>query len=594
MSKDSSSMHIAVIPSKQGDKTYYCTLLRQSFRDPQNKKKIRKKTLANISSLPPECINLLKLFFKGHSLIPSDLKNGPMNLLSSKYHGHIEAIICVFKKIGVAELIASKSSSHANLICALIASRIINPCSKIPSPNWWQLDETTISDYFPEIKTAQPHHIHEALDELAKLQNNIQKKLAKRFLAKKGAVLYYLSSSHFEKKQCSLGADGYSRDHKSKKLQINYRLVCNALGNPVALSPYTGDGSDSNTIKDEVRRLQKTYGISNIILVGDREMITQSKIDEFKKLEGIGWVSALKKSSIKSFLNDERVQELRKKKMCEWQCDKHPNERFIACYNHDLAKKQASDRDALLQLTEDLLKELKNTINSKAKMLNVAEMGRVIGLTENKFKMKNYFDININIKDQNFVFSRNKEKIKESELLDGIYVIRTSISQNEKSTSECVKTYKSLTYVHRAFRVIKNELNKGAISHWKEQHVSAYLFLCMLIYCVEWHMRTALKELIFVDDNLEENIEHNEHRDPVLAALPSNDFLENKNKNDQGLEVMSFQSLIDNLGKVSMCEYEINYDKNSATPSEPMHRTFKAMSQRTLRQQKALDLLQNI
>ena len=592
--KKVAGVHISVVPSKREGKTYYCTLVRQSFRDKEDSSKVRKRTLANITHLPEEAILLLKDFFKGKNFVQADSKHkeGPMELLESLPHGHVDAVLTAFRRLEIPSLISSKPSEKRDLICALIASRILRPESKLATTGWWQYDSSTLADEYPVIKSAGSDDVYRAMDDLLKRQDVIQKKLARRLLSEGGTILYDLSSSYFEGKCCPMARYGYSRDRQPGKLQVNYGLLCDARGRPVAITCHEGNVHDAKTLMGEVHRLQKKFNLSRVLIVGDRGMITGAKIKDLQKIGGIEWITALRKSSIGAMLTQERLDVLDETHICEWDHPDYPGERLIACYNEPLAAKLSHDRESLLLRTEEALNDLKESLDAKKKKLDEGSIGIAMGKILGRYKVGKYF--NIEIKNKSFCFVRDQDTINKDQQRDGIYVIRTSLAPEEKDSFECVRTYKSLAKVEGAFRILKSELRIRPIHHWKVQRVKAHLFLCMLAYYVEWHMRKAWGELLFSDVDLEEA---SQYRHPVYCHPPGEKALEKKQKKKlpDGTPVCKFRVLLDSLSCVTKCTYRIRYESKAKKAEEEQNRyTFQSLAGLDSKKQKMMDLLQQI
>ena len=584
-------IHISVVPSKREGKTYTCTLLRQSYRDKENPSKIRKITLANLSHLPQEAILLIKEFLKGETLVRANSQTGPLELVKSTPHGHVQAVMVAFQKLGLPSLIASKPSKERDLICALIASRILKPDSKLATTSWWHHYPSSLADEYPVIRKATSDDVYRAMDGLLKRQDMIQKKLAKRLLSNGSTILYDLSSSYFEGQCCPMAQYGYSRDGKPKKLQINYGLLCDPKGRPVAVNAYEGNIHDSQTLLTEIDRLKKKFHLSKVVVVGDRGMITGAKGEHLRKLGGVQWITALRKSSIQKMLTKNILDKLDETHLCEWQHPDFPGERLVGCYNKSLGSKLSHDREHLLQKTEHVLEELQSSLTSRKKKLDDGKVGIAVGRALSKFKVGKYFQVEI--KNHNFTFERDADKITQDQQRDGIYVIRTSLSSEEKDSFECVRTYKSLAKVESAFRILKSELKVRPIYHWKPERVRSHLFLCMLAYYVEWHMREAWLELTFSDHD---NHQITETRHPVHPAGVSDAALAKKQSKElpDGTDVCKFRVLLDSLSAISKCEYRVRYNHPSKHFDENQRRTFQTIAPGSKEQQHALNQLEEI
>ena len=582
-------IHISDVPSTKKDgKTYWCTLVRQSYRDKEEPQKVRKRTLANITHLPAQAISLLRDFFKGEEFVNANTAS-PMKVLKTTPYGHVHATLIAFKKLKLPELIASKRSKERDLLCAVIASRILRPDSKLATKDWWQEYRSLLADEYPVIREADENDIYAAMDQLEKRQNIIQKKIAKKVLSEGGTVLYDLSSSYFEGMCCPMAKHGYSRDQKPNKVQVNYGLLCDSKGRPVALTCYEGNVHDTQTLMAEIHRLKKNFGIAKVLIVGDRGMITGTRIKELQKIPDVQWITALRKASLSKLLTPERFQMLKKHHIYEWTDPQYPKERLVACYNEPLATKLTHDREHLLRLTEEKLCELQSQQASSKNKAADGAVGVAVGKIINTFKAGKYFEISI--KEGSFVFTRRAEKIQQDQARDGIYVIRTCV--RDKDAAECVRIYKSLAKVEAGFRILKSELKIRPIYHHKEERVKAHLFLCMLAYYVEWHMRSVWAEFLFTDPDRAKNVEACH---PVFPTKESTKALEKKQKKKtpDGIATCRFRVFLHGLGGISKCTYRIRYKNESKHLQEQELQTFEAMPPWSAKQQRALDLLDKI
>ena len=584
-------IHISVVPSKREGKTYYCTLLRQSYRDKENPSKIRKRTLANLSHLPQEAILLIKDFLKGEILVRANAQTGPLELVKSTPHGHVQAVMVAFQKLGLPSLIASKPSKERDLICAVMASRILRPDSKLATTKWWHYYPSSLVDEYPVIQKATSDDVYRAMDGLLERQDLIQKKLAKRLLSDGSTILYDLSSSYFEGKCCPMAQYGYSRDREPKKLQINYGLLCDPKGRPIAIQAYEGNIHDSQTLLTEIDRLKNKFHLSKVVVVGDRGMITGVKVEHLRKLGGVQWITALRKSSIQKMLTKNILDKLDETHLCEWEHPDFPGERLVGCYNKSLGSKLSHDREHLLQETERGLEKLQSSLAARKTKLDDGKVGIAVGRALGKFKVGKYF--RVEIKNHNFTFERDTDKITQDQQRDGIYVIRTSLSSEDKDSFECVRTYKSLAKVESAFRILKSELKVRPIYHWKPDRVRSHLFLCMLAYYVEWHMRESWSELTFSD--------HDSHQmtgdcHPVHPPEVSDAALAKKQSKElpDGTGVCKFRVLLDGLSAISKYEYRVRYAHPPKNLNDSQRRTFQTIAPGSKEQQHALNQLDKI
>ena len=488
-------MHISVIKSVQNGKVYHSKLLRSSFRDDNGR--VQKKTLANLSHLPDQAIDLLKAHLAGRSLVdPSDV----FAIIRSPAHGPVQAVLEACRRLGLPRLLASQPSRHRDLVCAMIAARIIKPHTKLATSRWWH--STTLPDYF-DIRHATAEDLYDALDWLLKRQHRIQGKLARRHFSNHGLVLLDLSSSYFEGSTCPLARYGYNRDGKKGKLQVNYGLLCELQGRPVAVTVFEGNVGDPRIVMPTVEQLRLRFGLTRVVLVGDRGMLVQARIKALRKLDGIDWITALRSTAIRKL---ERAGKLDSSDdVGLFEILKHPDypgERLVACRNPPLAAQRAHTRESLLQATEELLAPIRASV-AAGRLRGEAEIGLRVGAVLNHYKVRKHFECAIS--NSAFDFQRQQHSIDSEAALDGVYIIRTSLSAQDLSAADCVRSYKALTRVERAFRTLKTvDLQVRPLHHRLADRVRAHIFLCLLAYYVEWHMREAWCPLLFADNELAE------------------------------------------------------------------------------------------
>ncbi len=575
------AMHVAIIASKQGGKTYYSKLLRRSFRDENGK--VQKKTLANLSSLSDETIALVRGSLAGKQYVEA---SDAFEILRSRKHGPVAAIAAAFDRLGMIELIGSEPCRERDLVCAMIAARIIRPHSKLATTRWWK--DTTLGEMFG-VDDAEVDELYAAMDWLGKRQNRIQGKLARRHFRDGGLVLFDLTSSYFEGTTCPLGRRGHNRDGKKGKLQVNFGLLCDVGGCPVSVSVYAGNIGDPKTLLPEVARLQKRFGLQRVAIVGDRGMIAQTRITELKKLDGVDWITALKSATIQKLIRTSSLDVARfdEVNLFEILHPDYPGERLVACRNPRLAARRAHTRESLLQATEADLAVIRKSVDGGT-LRGGAEIGVRVGQAINRFRMKKH--MNYEIGDTSFAFSRNAENIAREAALDGIYVIRTSLPEQDMAADDCVRSYKALTRVERAFRTMKTvNLHVRPIYHRIAQRVRAHIFLCTLAYYVEWHIREVWRDRLFSDPELEEI---SRTRDPVAPAERSQRA---KRKAagwlEDGSETHCFRTLIENLETITRNTCRIQRGQPGTNPAPE---TFDMDTTPTKSQTKAMELLETI
>lgn len=529
-------MHIHIIPNRNSRPT---VLLRESFREGT---KVGKRTLANLSSLPAAQVEAIRAILRGEELRPV---TQCFEITASRPHGQAQAIALAMERLGFASLIASKHSAQRDLVLAMVAARIMAPATKLATTRWWH--STTLAEDFG-VANADEDDLYEAMDWLLERQDRIQHKLAARHLHEGGMVLYDLSSSYFEGETCPLAKRGYSRDGQRGTLQVNYGLLTDPRGCPVAVSVHDGNTSDSTTFMPEVRRLREEFRLEQMVIVGDRGMISQKAIDEMSALDGIEWITALKSTSIRSLVEQGHLQLdlFDQRNLFELSSPDFPGERLVACRNGKLAKLRAGKREQLLAATELSLDVIKASV-AAGKLAGKDKIGVRIGKIINKYKVAKHFDLNI--EDAAFTYQRKHDGIAAEAALDGLYIIRTSVSEARMDSAECVRNYKSLANVERAFRSLKTvDLKVRPIHHRLADRVRAHIFLCMLAYYVEWHLRDAWRELMFTDADQEAKLT----RDPVAPARRSTSAQTKAQTKrlDDGSPVHSFATLMAELNGI--------------------------------------------
>ena len=529
-------MHINVIPNRGAAPTI---LLRESFRDGT---KVCKRTLANLSALSAAQVQMIRGALRGDVL---QAVEKTFEVIASPAHGHVQAVFLAMQRLGFASVLASKPSRERDLVLAMVASRIICPATKLATTRLWGV--STLAQEFG-VNGADEDELYAAMDWLLAGQDRIQKKLAARHLKEDSLVLYDLSSSYFEGVQCPLAKLGYSRDGKRGTLQVNYGLLTDDRGCPVAISVYEGNTSDSTTFVPQVKRLREEFGIHSMVMVGDRGMISQKAIDEMSKDTDVAWITALRSSSIGTLVEQGHLQMglFDERNLLEISSPDFPGERLVACRNPELAKLRVHTRNDLLLATEKELEKIKLRVES-AKLVGKDKIGVAAGKVVNRYKVSKHFELTIT--DDALSFARLQDSIAAEAALDGLYIIRTSVQAQRMDAPTCVRTYKSLAQVERAFRSIKTmDLKVRPIHHHLENRVRAHIFLCMLAYYVEWHMREAWRELMFSDEDQAAKL----IRDPVAPAQRSDEAMKKVQSRtlDDGTPVHSFQTLMATLAGI--------------------------------------------
>ena len=565
-------MHIDVVPNRGSRPAY---LLRESFREGD---KVRKRTLANLSSLEDEQIDAIRRALKGEKLAPV---GEVFEVVASRIHGDTDAALAAMKGLRFRELLSSRPSWEAEVVMGMVAARVVAPHTKLATTRWWRT-RTLPQDL--KIEHATEGDLYQAMDWLLDHQEAIEKKLAGRHLKNGGLALYDLTSSYFEGKACSLAAMGHNRDGKKNKLQVNYGLLADRRGCPVAVSVYKGNTNDPKTLMPLVEKLKNDYGIERVVLVGDRGMIGQAAVEDLRKVPGLEWITALKSSQIRALVEGGALQLglFDEKNLLELTHPDYPGERLVACRNADLGKLRGHKRQALLGATTKELEKVR-TMVKRGDLRGAARIGVRVGRVVNKYKVAKHFELTI--ENDRFEFALRDDSIAAEAALDGIYVVRTSLSKKEMSGPDAVRSYKSLSEVERAFRSIKTvDLEVRPIHHRLANRVRAHIFLCMLAYYVEWHMREAWRPILFADEDLAAKA----NRDPVAPAKrsdPAEAKAETKVLAD-GTPAHSFRTALADLSTIVR--------NTCRTPVAPNSPTFSVVTTPTPEQQRAMDLLTRI
>src|SRR5271165_4336132 len=493
-------MYIDFVPNR-GSKP--AILLRESIREG---KRIRKRTIANLSALTLEQAEAIRLALKGGQLAPA----GGLDCIRSLPHGHVEAVRIAMRQLGFEKLIDGKASRERDLVVAMVAGRIIAPeASKLAMTHAWS--DTTLAE---DLGVADAHEdeLYEAMDWLIERQDKIEKRLAKRHLKNGGLVLFDLTSSSFEGVTCPLAKIGYSRDGKPGTLQVNYGLLTDARGCPIAVSVFEGNTADPKTLLPQVEKVRDSFGIASLIMVGDRGMISNVQIEAMRTMRGTGWITALKSGAIAKLADAGCLQLglFDERNLISFTSGDYPGERLVACRNPELAKLRAEKRKDLIAATVRELEKVAAMV-AAGRLAGAGKIGIRVGKAVGKYKVGKHFDLDI--QDGAFSFSVDEARVAAEAALDGLYVIRTSAAEAEMSAEAAVLNYKRLAEVERAFRTLKGvDLQVRPIRHRLESRVKAHIFLSMLAYYLQWHLAEAWKPLLFAD---EAPADEARERDPV-------------------------------------------------------------------------------
>ena len=539
-------MYIESVPNRNSPPAI---LLRESYRDAG---KVRKRTLANLSKWPATLVEGLRILLKGGTAVAN--LTTAFDIIGSRPHGHVAAVLGTVRKLRLDRLIASAASPERARVIALIVARILAPGSKLATARGLAAD--TARDSLAEelgIERVDEDELYAAMDWLLERQGVIEQRLAKRHLSDGALVLYDLSSTYLEGQCCALAKRGYSRDGKRGKLQIVFGLLCNREGCPVAVEVFEGNTADPRTVGVQIDKLRRRFALERVVLVGDRGMLTEARIREEVAPAGLDWITTLRAPAIRALVSSGAVQRsmFDDTDLAEIRCDAYPGERLIVCRNERLAAERAHKREALLQATEALLAPVvAATQREKRRLKGEEKIALRVGKVIAKYKMAKHFELDIT--ESAFTWRRNTEAIAAEAALDGLYIVRTSVPGAELDAEHTVRAYKGLSVVERAFRSLKTvDLKVRPIYHYAASRVRAHVFLCMLAYYVEWHMRQRLKALLF-DDEEPEVAEA--ARTSVVAraeASPSAQDKARSKRTASGESVHSFRTLLDNLATIT-------------------------------------------
>ena len=574
-------MYIERVPNRNSPPA---VLLRESYREG---KKVKKRTLANLSKLPSEVVDNLRLSLKGAKVVNQEELPELCTVLRSLPHGHVACVLGTINKLGIPQLIESKKTRSRDLAVAMIVSRIINPTSKLGTVRGIRAE--TASSSLGELlglSHGDRNEYYEALDWLLSKQIDIENALASRHLENGSLILYDLTSTYVEGTECSLAAYGYSRDKKKGKQQIVFGILCNQEGCPIAVEVFEGNSLDHKTLGQQISKVQQRFGISQVVWVGDRGTITNVNIlNELKAEEGAYWITALTKSQIRKLAEVDSIQLglFDEQDVIEMESDDYPGERLIACRNPLIAEKNAQVREELLLATEKELDKIKTATTREKRALKGADkIGVRAGKVLNKFKVGKLFEIEIT--NSHFAYRRKSEAIEREKILDGVYIIRTSVESDKMDAPTTVRAYKGLSKVEQAFRCLKTiDLKVRPIYHYLDHRVKGHIFLCFLAYYVEWHMRKVLAPILFEEEDIEQI--SSSDREELLRYQPSaiaKQKAGNK-RNLLNLPVHSFSTLLADLATIAHNKIQINLQGEKVT--------FDKITQPTSLQQKALNLL---
>lgn len=531
-------MHVAKVVRPYKDRVYTYHFLRQTYREGRS---VKHRTLANLSHLPPELIELIRRSLKGERFVAAA---ETLPIVRSLPHGHVAAVLGMVRRLGLDALCERRPSRARELATALIVARVCEPASKLATASW--LADSTLAARLG-VEGASEDELYGALDWLLERQARIERGLAARHLTNGSLVLYDVTSTYVEGRHCPLAAHGYSRDHRPDRAQIVFGLVTDERGRPIAVEAFAGNTADPATLETQIEKARTRFGLSDIVLVGDRGMLTSARIERLRELGGIGWVSCLRAPAIRALVEagDLQLSLFDERNLAEIRSAEFPDERLVVCRNPILAHERARKRDELLAATEAALERVAAMVE-RGSLTTAAAIGLRAGRVVDAKKMAKHFELDI--AERHFAYRRRTEAIAAEAALDGLYVVRTSLPAERLDTAAVVETYKRLSSVERDFRVLKSDdLLVRPIFHWRADRVRAHLFLCLLAAYVRWHLEAAWAPLLFRDETPPERVDPVAPRDRSPGALRK----ERDHRTADGLPVHSFKTLLKHLATLT-------------------------------------------
>ncbi len=542
-------MHVDRIPNRTSPPAY---LLRESYREGD---RVRKRTLANITHWPLAKIEALRRLLRDE--LPGGDQAQGLSLLRSLPHGHVAAALGMLRKLGLDRILSQggrQPRREVALCTAMMVARLIDPASKLATARG--LDEETATCSLGQVLdlgTVDEQELYEALDWLVGQQERIERTLARRHLEHGTLVLYDVTSTYFEGRTCPLAKRGYGRDGKRNKLQIVFGLMCTAEGCPVAVEVFEGNVGDPSTLPSQISKLKQRFDLDRVVLIGDRGMITEARIEETVKPAGLNFITALRAPAIRGLAEAGTIQLslFDERDLAEISSPDYPGERLVACRNPLLADERARKRRELLDATEQELLEVQARVRrAKRPLRGQDKIALAVGAVVNHYKVAKHFAVAIT--DDDLTFERKTEQIDAEALLDGVYVLRTDLKPETLDAIATVKAYKDLATVERAFRSLKTvDLEVRPIHHRRAQRVRAHVLLCMLAYYLEWHMRRLLKPILFDDHD---KAAADAARASIVAKAERSDAADRKaatKRTHDDLPVHSFRSLLADLATVT-------------------------------------------
>lgn len=564
-------MHVSTTTRRSGDREYTATLLRRSYRQDG---KVKKETLANLSHLPPEAIDAIRRVLAGETLMSVE---DAFEIERSLPAGHVNAALAMARRLELPKLLDRSPCRERDLCMAMIVGRVIAPGSKLGTVR--TLGQSTLAEELG-VQGADEDDLYEAMDWLLERQDTIEDRLATRHLRDGEMVLYDVSSSYFEGRSCPLAQFGYSRDGKPGLAQIIYGLLCDSDGRPVAVEVFTGELHDDKTLPSQVAKLKDRFGLSRIVVVADRGMVTKANIELLKEASGVDWITALKAPTIKklarsgifqpSLFDEQNLGEIT-------DVDEFPGERLIVCRNPLVGAQRARKREELLAATETDLEAIAHRVNHGT-LLGADQIGVAVGPALKRHRMRKHFEITIT--DTTFAYTRKSEQITAEAALDGFYILRTSLTETDLQTPDVVRAYKNLEQAERAFGSLKGpELQIRPIHHRLAERVRAHVLICMLAYYLTWHLKAAWKPLLFTDEDRPHG------PDPVSKAVRSTSAQQKAQtkRTSSGQPAHSYRTLLTELATQT----------RNTTRLHSHASTFEKLTQPTSLQAEALDLAEH-
>jgi transposase len=573
-------MYIATVPNRDSPPAI---LLRESFREDG---KVRNRTLANLSDWPAEKVEALRQVLKGKTAMGPPIAaplSEAFDVTRSLPHGHVAAVLGTIEEIGLDLLLDSESSRHRRSALAMIANRILEPASKLSTARALR-PETCHSTLGEELalKQVDEDDLYEAMDWILPRQAKVEAELAKRHLSEGTLVLYDVTSTYFEGHSCSLAKYGHSRDERSNNPQIVFGLLCNSMGCPVAVEVFEGNTADPKTLSKQLTKLRDRFHLTRLVLIGDRGMLTQKRIeDELRPIEGLDWITALRAPQVQKLVSDGVLQLslFDDRDLAEITHPDYPGERLVVCRNPLLAEERKRKRKELIQSAEKKLAAIvAATKRNKQPLKDISKINFRIGKELGPLKVAKYFQWEM--RPEGLVIQRDEKRIQADAVLDGVYVLRTSVQADQINTDQTVLAYKRLAGVERAFRSTKSvDLHVRPIHHHLADRVKAHIFICMLAYYVEWHMRQKLAPILFDDEQPGQR--HGSAVSPAQSSASAITKARSKRTPDD-FPVQSFQDWLKDLATIV---------RNRIQPRLQSIPAFQIITRPTPAQQRALDLL---